>query len=169
MIKERRHTRICTPRPGTFPGLMELYECNYMQLRRLVPDVDAVEGEAVSVVHGALDLHLRILERFKYTTTLRLTSYFEDEQGRFPAPEIEVRIYHDAQLAEVLSCGRRRGVRHADYDRFRGDQPLDRKWQYNRFLQKWLAYSLRQGHAFLPALPEALWQSVGGGTVESLS
>lgn len=164
MIKERRQTRICTPRAGTFPGLMELYERNYMLLRRLVPDFDTVASGAVSVVTGALDLHLELLERCRYTTTLRLTYYFEDEQGRFPAPEIVVRVYHDAQLAEVLSCGRRRGVRHADYDRFRGDQPMDRKWQFNRFLQKWLAYSLRQGHAFLPPLPGEIWDSVSAGS-----
>ena len=161
MIEQRQRHVVTTPEPRTFPGLMELYERNYMQLRRMIPDLGAVPEQSCSVLPGALDLHLSILERCKYTTTLSLTYYFEDAEGRFPAPEIQVRIYHDAQLAEVISCGRRHGVRYREFDRFRTDASLERKWRFNRFLQKWLAYSLRQGHAFLPPLPGEIWEQLG--------
>jgi uncharacterized protein YqiB (DUF1249 family) len=169
MIEQKTRHAVTTPEPRTFPGLMELYERNYIQLRRMIPDLDAVPRQACSVLPGALDLHLDILERCKYTTTLSLTYYFEDAEGRFPAPEIQVRIYHDAQLAEVISCGRRHGVRHREFDRFRTDASLDRKWRFNRFLQKWLAYSLRQGHAFLPPLSGAIWQQLGAVPDSSVS
>jgi uncharacterized protein YqiB (DUF1249 family) len=162
MIEQKYRTAVTTPEPRTFPGLMELYERNYMQLRRMIPDLDAVPEQACSLLPGALDLHLSILERCKYTTTLSLTYYFEDDEGRFPAPEIQVRIYRDAQLAEVIACGRRSGVRHREFDRFRADASLACKWRFNRFLQKWLAYSLRQGHAFLPPLSEDIWAQMGG-------
>ena len=75
---------------------MELYECNYIRLRNLVPDLDAVPDEMISRVAGALDLHVSITERCKFTTTLNLTYYFNDRQGRFPAPDMRVRMYHDA-------------------------------------------------------------------------
>jgi uncharacterized protein YqiB (DUF1249 family) len=147
---------------------MELYECNYMRLRLLVPDLAAVEDIAVSRVDGGLDLHLRVLERCKYTTTLNLTYYFTDEQGEFPAPDIRVRIYQDAQVAEVLSCGRRRGIRHPEYDRVRRQHSLDEKWQMNRFLYKWLGYCLHHGHGFFPPLPESLLDGLrADGTVVS--
>ena len=133
-----------------FAGLMELYECNYIRLRNLVPELDAIPGEVISRVNGALDLHLRIIERAKFTTTLNLTYYFTDEKGRFPAPDMQVRMYHDAQVGEVISCGRRRGVRHAEYNRMRNNYSLEEKWRMNRFLQKWLGYSLMQGHRFRP-------------------
>lgn len=128
--------------------LMAIYECNYIRLRQLIPDMDAVAAGGISVAAGALDLHLTVSERNRYTTTLTLTYLFEDEQGQFPAPDIQVRIYHDARLAEVISCGRRRGVRNASYDCWRRDYTLDAKWRINRFLQKWLGYCLRQGHRF---------------------
>jgi len=166
MIGQKQRHVVNSAEPRSFPGLMDLYERNYMQLRRMIPDLEAVPVQACSTLPGALDLHLCILERCKYTTTLSLTYYFEDGEGRFPAPEIQIRIYHDAQLAEVIACGRRRGVRDRDFDRFRSDTSLDRKWQFNRFLQKWLAYSLRQGHAFLPPLSGEVWAAVCGSVPE---
>ncbi|MDH3901278.1 MAG: DUF1249 domain-containing protein [Gammaproteobacteria bacterium] len=129
---------------------MELYESNYIRLRNLVPDADALQPKVVSRVPGALDLHLRIVERCKFTTTLNLTYHFSDVEGVFPAPDIRVRIYHDAQVGEVIACGRRRGLRHAEYNRMHHQYTLEEKWRMNRFLQKWLGYCLRQGHRFNP-------------------
>jgi hypothetical protein len=135
-------------RAHTFAGLMDLYELNYIRLRNLVAGLDDMPAAAVSQVPGALDLHLRFLERCRFTTTLVLTYCFRDEQGAFPAPDIKVRIYHDAQVAEVIACGRRRGLHHAEYNRLHHRYPLSEKWRMNRFLYKWLGYCLRQGHRF---------------------
>lgn len=127
---------------------MELYELNYIQLRRLVADPASLPDQSVSRIDGALDLHLSILERSKYTTTLYLTYQFSDKAGVFAAPDVVVRMYHDAQLAEVISRGCRRGRRDAEYDRFQHDYPVEIKWKANRFLQKWLGYCLHHGHRF---------------------
>jgi len=133
-----------------FAGLMELYECNYIRLRNLVPELEAMPDRVVSRVDGVLDLHLRVVERCKFTTTLNLTYYFTDREGSFPAPDMQVRMYHDAQVGEVIACGRRRGVRHAVYNRMYNRYTLSEKWRINRFLQKWLGYCLMQGHHFIP-------------------
>lgn len=137
-------------RRNDLSDLMAIYECNYIRLRQLLQDVGAFTLKTPYVSHAgnALDLYLRVYERSRYTTTLSLTYLFADELGEFPAPDIHVRIYHDARLAEVISCGRRRGRRDAVYDRMRNQYSLDRKWHMNRFLQKWLGYCLRQGHRF---------------------
>lgn len=133
-----------------FAGLMELYECNYIRLRNLVPDVDEIPDYVISRIPGVLDLHLRVVERCKFTTTLNLTYHFHDPEGVFPAPDMQVRLYHDAQVGEVISCGRRRGKRHAVYHRMFHSYTLVEKWRMNRFLQKWLGYCLMQGHCFIP-------------------
>ena len=133
-----------------FAGLMELYECNYIRLRNLVPDLDAMPDEVCSRIDGVLDLYLRVVERCKFTTTLNLTYVFHDDEGTFPAPDMQVRMYHDAQVGEVISCGRRRGLRHASYNRMFNTYTLAEKWRMNRFLQKWLGYCLMQGHRFIP-------------------
>ncbi len=146
-------------RARDLPALMELYELNYIQLRRLVPDLHAVQDHSVSRLTGALELYLTIRERAKYTTTLNLSYQFGEAGGFRLAPDVVVRMYHDAQLAEVISHSRRRGSGAAGYDRLRNQYPLEAKWQVNRFLHKWLGYCLHQGHAFSPAreqLSEAL-------------
>lgn len=151
MLKSTRHANQYSIRSRNLPGLMELYELNYIQLRRMIPDFDILPDINVSQTGAALDLHMRVLERAPYTTTLRLTYQFTDAEGSFPAPDVVLRLYHDAQLAEVISQGRRRGHRHADYDRFYHHYPKEMKWEANRFLHKWLGYCLRQGHGFSPA------------------
>ncbi len=133
-----------------FAGLMELYECIYIRLRNLVPDVGELPDYTVSRIPGVLDLHLRVTERCRFTTTYQLTYLFHDQQGEFPAPDMRVRLYHDAQVGEVISCGRTRGRRHAEYHRMFHNYSLDEKWRMNRFLQKWLGYCLMQGHRFVP-------------------
>lgn len=148
-----RQADYCGIPSRTFAGLMELYESNYIRLRNLVPDPDALQPEVISRVPGVLDLHLRIVERCKFTTTLNLTYHFCDDEGAFPAPDIRVRIYHDAQVGEVIACGRRRGLHHAEYNRMHHHYTLEEKWHMNRFLQKWLGYCLRQGHRFNPNSP----------------
>ena len=129
---------------------MSLYESNYIRLRNLVPDPDAIPDRVISNAPGALDLHLQILERCRFTTTLILTYLFQESVGMFPAPDMRVRIYHDARVGEVISCGRRRGLRHAEYNRMHNSYSIDEKWRMNRFLQKWLGYCLIQGHRFHP-------------------
>ncbi len=133
-----------------FAGLMEIYECNYIRIRNLVPDIDVMPDVVISRIDGVLDLQLRVIERCKFTTTFNLTYHFTDSHGRFPAPDMQVRMYHDAQVAEVISCGRRRGLRHALYNRMFHRYTLVEKWRMNRFLQKWLGYCLMQGHRFVP-------------------
>ena len=146
-------------RARDLPALMELYELNYIQLRQLVPDLNAIQDHSTSRVSGALSVYLTVQERCKYTTTLHLTYLFHDESGENPAPDIVVRLYHDAQVAEVISRGQRRGRQNAEYDRFHHNYSIDAKWQANRFLHKWLGYCLHHGHTFSPAreqLAEAL-------------
>jgi hypothetical protein len=138
--------------PGTFAALMDVYERNYINLRRLIPTLPPVSATRISRIAGGLDLHLQIIERSRYTSELSLTYQFAQESGAiFAEPNLRIRIYHDAQLAEVMAAQ----PRH--YAAFTADlllaarpdsSQLRRRWQINRFLFKWLTYCLRQGHRF---------------------
>ncbi len=56
-----------------------------------------------------------------------------------------MRVYHDANQAEVLTGHLRHGrIRLHDIPA----QAAKTKWQMNRFLYKWLGYCLHLGHAF---------------------
>lgn len=148
MLSRNMRNFIAPPRPRSFAGLMEIYESNYIQLRRLCPDLHALRDEAVSRVAGAMDLHLRLIERSRYTTTVLLTYAFEDADGDERLnPNLIVRIYHDALQAEVLSRSCRLEG-EVGVDHLPPEGALKCKWRLNRFLFKWLTYCHRQGHCF---------------------
>lgn len=149
MLISSPYAWIESPRPRSFAGLMEIYEANYMRLRKLYPEPYDVQHCAVSRVRGALDLHLKVLARSSYTSTLRLTYYLKDQHGAInPDPDLRLRVYHDALQTEVLSCSSRRISRYIHMQPNAGRVVLAGKWTMNRFLYKWLSYCLRQGHHF---------------------
>ncbi len=87
--------------PRGFVSLMDMYENNFIRLRKLIPDLAALPVNAVSRLPGCLSLHLTILERSKFTTTLSLTYYFEEAGDTFAEPALTLRVYHDASIVEV--------------------------------------------------------------------
>jgi uncharacterized protein YqiB (DUF1249 family) len=138
-------------RPVSFVSLMTLYESNYIRLRGLVGDVRALAGGAVSSVRGDLDLHVAALEHSPYTTILRLTYLFDEAGATVADPDLEVRVYHDARLAEASRCAR--WVRHPGLAGLRSGLPeaLGERWLRNMLLNKWLDYCTERGHSFAVA------------------
>jgi uncharacterized protein len=135
-------------RPGSFVSLMSLYESNYIRLAWLVPDLKTVSDAQVSSIAGDCPLHLAVDERSRYTTTLRLTYIFEDAAGALADPDLQIRVYHDARLAEVQSCAR--WHRHSMLESLRSQltRELGDRWSRNIMLNKWLDYCVERGHRF---------------------
>jgi uncharacterized protein YqiB (DUF1249 family) len=135
-------------RPRSFVSLMSLYESNYIRLGWLIPDLDAIGGTLVSHIPGDCPLHLTVAERSRYTTTLTLTYLFDDPAGPLADPDLQIRIYHDARLAEVQACAR--WHRHALLESMRSQlaRELGDRWLRNVMLNKWLDYCVERGHRF---------------------
>lgn len=133
----------------SFANLMELYENNYIFMRRLLPDLDRLPDQAISRVAGAVDLQLDIIERCPYTTMLTLTHLFEDQDG-FTSPDLEVRVYHDARTAEALPSSSLQGFKLWRRQPQPDPRSLAWRWEVNRFLFRWLRYCLAEGHGFVP-------------------
>ena len=138
----------CIYRPGTFTGLMSLYESNYVKLCILANELEWTADAFISASPRDQDLHLQVLRREPYTTTLRLTYWFEEECGlTIPDPDLILRIYHDARLVEAVSCGDFH--RHAKLRELTANgahTELDRRWRLNMMLNKWLDYLFEVGH-----------------------
>lgn len=85
-------------------------ECddNYERLVRLLPDLAVRDRWTLSMLPGAaadassagLPVHLAVLERCPYTTTLRCSQPIGGNMA-FIEPSLTVRMYHDARTAEV--------------------------------------------------------------------
>lgn len=139
-------------RPASFVSLMSLYESNYIRLGWLISDLAAIDDVAVSVVENDCPLHLRVEDRSRYTTTLTLTYLFESESSVLADPDLQIRIYHDARLAEVQSCAR--WHRHTMLESLRSTlaRALGDRWLRNIMLNKWLDYCVERGHRFAGSL-----------------
>ncbi len=136
-------------KPNSFVGLMALYESNYMRLKRLLPEIDRLDGCFRSRVAGDCDLYVEILERSRYTVTLSLTYLLETGEGMLADPDITIRVYLDCQLAEAMAIGK--GQHHAALKQLVREhrRELDLRWRRNIVLNKWLDYLSDQGHLVL--------------------
>jgi len=131
--------------PHSFSGLMDLYEQNYIRLRKIVPDL-TVADQMISSVPGHTDLYLSVKQRCKYTTMLSMTYRFGGSGNYLFEPDLHLKIYHDARVVEVQHLLKRQhGLVHTDH-------MIGHKWTMNRFLYKWLGFCLYQGHFFHPMI-----------------
>lgn len=126
-----------------FPAMMRLYETNYAQLRRLLPRNYQLNDDIVFNVE-LMTYRIEIIELTRYTT-LVLIQQVAPKVSYWSMPEIKVRLYHDALIAEVCSS--------QQISRFKAiyDYPgqikyqSDEKHQINQFLSDWLKFCLTYG------------------------
>lgn len=130
----------------SFAGLMNLYETSYLRLRRLLGDPSALDRHMVSSASADLPLHIEVLERAPYTTTLRMTYWFAAGGVPLADPDLVVRVYRDARLAEACSCAARPHHRALSAYARQGATEVERRWLMNVMLSKWLEYCLESGH-----------------------
>ncbi|MBN4080491.1 DUF1249 domain-containing protein [Beggiatoa alba] len=158
------------------PNPMLWYEMNYHTLLQLVPELEMdldIEALAVGDQYRAIkpplsqanseqsydfemsDAHLniRLLELNRYTQYLQVISQFKAAQQLLPLLCLNVRVYHDASLAEVISCtGVEKLLPRYTYP---NEKMLlkDEKRQANRLLFEWLS-SARAYYRFKPVEQE---------------
>lgn len=137
----------CVYRPGSFTGLMTIYESNYVKLDMLTGGFAWTGRSMLSSSARDHDLHAEVMRREPYTTTLRLTYLFEEGASLLPDPDLILRIYHDARLVEAVAS-RERHLHHRlrEWARSASNAELDRRWRLNMMLNKWLDYLSDVGH-----------------------
>jgi uncharacterized protein len=162
-------------RPRTFVALMGLYESNYVRMKWLahvtglthltglahvtglgraagrVSDLRALDGMHRSSVAGDCDLLLNVTERSPYTSTVTLTYAIPEAAGTVQYPDMRVRIYHDAHLAEALEWASAHNQHVLKALRIQAERELDQRWARNVMLNKWLEYCVERGHRFSSA------------------
>ncbi|AYN95716.1 MULTISPECIES: DUF1249 domain-containing protein [Pseudomonas] len=136
------------------PGLQATCESNYLRLMQLLPKMrEALISRRVALSQGEKllgILALEVTEACPYTTTLQVSQ----ELGLpwLPVPRLEVRVYHDARMAEVISAGPTRRLQAIyPYPNELMNHP-DEKTQLNLFLGEWLSHCMACGHESEPVL-----------------
>ena len=149
-------------------------DANYRRLQQLLPKMRSGELPVTRLLLADRPAEVspyvvfEILEQGPYTTTLKITlsttldvnehSSVDESDDSFPwmslasAPQMTVRVYHDAQSAEIVSYQnqtRFHGI--YEYPNLRMRQP-DEKIQLNRFLGEFLSLCLHHGAVPQPIL-----------------
>lgn len=135
-------------RPVRISALIELYERNFRLIECLAPELELPFDDAVSYSASDLPLRLTVIERGRYTAAFRLTYEFAEPGGPRLDPDLKVRVYRDARLAEALSTPIRPSWLATDEGDPQALQYLDEQWSRNLLLHKWLHYLLGHGHGF---------------------
>ena len=138
----------CCGQPRRLAHLLDLYDRNFQLLQRLIPELEMPFDQAVSKSASDLPLHLEVIDRDRYTATIKLTYEFTDAKGVRRDPDLWVRVYRDARVCEALKCSFRppwmaEEGGDPEVGRFLSDQ-----WGRNLMLGKWLEYLLEHGHGF---------------------
>jgi|TARA_B110000503_G_scaffold74761_1_gene115452 uncharacterized protein len=136
-----------------FHGYMADGDANYVRLLKLFHNINEADQRKIYIYNtGRHILRFQVLERTPYTTLIKI----DEEAGEYTPckrlsswlklPLLKLRLYHDAKMAEVVSCDGVSRIRpRYEYLNRNRHQP-DEKAQWNQFLSEWLAYCLEFGY-----------------------
>ena len=122
-----------------------LGDLNYARLMRLMPDLDVASQWSfrVSVPQEDWRVTISVVERARFTTSVLISRHQCDCRWT-RSPALQVRLYHDARMAEVIAWERHRvKLGRYSYPNTKMYQ-CDEKAQLNRFLGEWLNHCLAQ-------------------------
>lgn len=117
-------------------------EQNYARICMLLRDLDAGEQREFGLEQQKI--RLKVQEQAPYTTLVELSQHSAVSKW-LPEQRLQIRVCHDARVAEVVaSQGVRQVLARYDYPNQRMLQ-RDEKRQLNRFLGEWLGHCIDSG------------------------
>jgi uncharacterized protein YqiB (DUF1249 family) len=131
---------------------MAICDANYARILKLMPRIDHedVREFRVRTSSSVAYVRLKVVERFAYTATLEVSQESRLSLNWLESPSLVVRLYHDAQMAEVICMKRRKQLSGVyPYPNREMHQP-DEKIQLNHFLGEWLSHCLEYGEEMEP-------------------
>ena len=111
----------------------------------LLPGLTRRQGLVVLAVAGRSSIVIEILEQNPYTTTIHIHQDMTEEGPWIADLKMKVRIYHDAQVAEVIAYQGVHSLR--SFYTYPNPKMLHtyEKRRVNHFLGEWLGYCLVRG------------------------
>ena len=121
---------------------------NYHKLLKLMPELLVLKEAALGVALNNTPLHITVIENTPYTMMIELNHCFTQSNDEHFEPAMKIRLYLDAQLAEVMSDQAHSSIAVAFKDKGLSKDIMNYKWQLNYFLQKWLDHCLKKDYQF---------------------
>ena len=155
------------------PGFISQCERNYILLKNIMKTKRNEDCWQFNIVETHLRSHIikiKIVERCPYTTMIKIKHIFNDKVSgagvanskeektdsepinktnssqAISEPEMSVRLYHDAKMAEVLSCQSIVRVQPSYTYPNKKMHQKNEKAQWNKFLGEWLSHCIQTGY-----------------------
>jgi uncharacterized protein YqiB (DUF1249 family) len=124
-------------------NMHQVCEVNYGRLLKLLPDCDTEDLQYQFKVNASLLYTIKIIECSRYTSTLEMSQ--KNQIGfEFLRPVVQVRLYHDAKMAEVISAQNIGSLKPSyQYPNTKMYQKNEKE-MVNLFLAEWLQFCLTQ-------------------------
>ncbi|MFT6779221.1 MAG: hypothetical protein ACJAV1_003164 [Paraglaciecola sp.] len=132
-------------------NMHQVCEVNYGRLLRLLPDCDTEDLQYQFQVNVSLSYTIKIIECSRYTSTLEMSQKSQMGQTgkigyEFLRPVVQVRLYHDAKMAEVISAQNIGSLKPSyQYPNTKMYQKNEKE-MVNLFLAEWLQFCLTQSN-----------------------
>ena len=126
--------------PGSFVGLMTLYESNYIKLNYLFPKIRQYNTDKTIKSLFGNDIHLGINKKTKYTMIISMTYSFEEIDIIEYEPNLTIKIYFDSRSAEVIGVGKLNKKSRLRDITYQNKNIINQLWRRNIILNKWLDY-----------------------------
>jgi len=124
------------------PSLLAVCEVNYARLLRLIPDCDTENLSYSFKIKQHLHYQVKIIDSSRYTSTVELVQLAKGVPS-FLQPVMQIRLYHDARVAEVLSAQHIGSLQPSYAYPNANMHQRNEKEMTNRFLAEWLTFCLR--------------------------
>lgn len=125
-------------------NMHQVCEVNYGRLLKLLPDCDTEDLQYQFQVNVSLSYTIKIIECSRYTSTLEMSqkSRIGQIDYEFLRPVVQVRLYHDAKMAEVISAQNIGSLKPSyQYPNTKMYQKNEKE-MVNLFLCEWLQFCL---------------------------
>lgn len=125
------------------PSILATCEHNYVCMLKLLPDCDTQELSYEFDVSNSMKYRIQIIDSSRYTSTVEMAQ-INTNSPLFMQPQMTIRLYHDAKVAEVLSTHSTSRLKPVyEYPNLQMHQ-RNEKHMVNVFLAEWLHFCLTQ-------------------------
>ena len=117
-------------------NLFEIYEQNYISLKKLTVSLTALNMKCVYIIEHA-KVSFKVLEFTKYTAVIEIQfpNWYDSIHTNIMISSIKVRLYHDAKMASV----------ELDFRTYPPQKQFTEKLNLNLFLREYLILCSHKG------------------------
>ena len=149
--------------PLNLQDSMAVCDANYIRLLKLLPVMGLHSSREIWLHAPGAEvaetpwqrIEMVVIDTQRYTTTLSIRLLADDApQDHYRPPSMLVRLYHDADTAEVVRYQEQGGLHLCGQPGLRPQFSVDEKQQVNAFLGEWLALCMDRGLGSSPVFAD---------------